>query len=80
MVLGGVSPQQMAEVQKVSQFIKGVIRVDYKEQTIKIELTSDNPDAQALIPGLVEQFSGALATQLSSFFAISGELIETNKS
>ncbi len=75
----GIDPAKMAEMQKVSQFIKGAIRVNYKEQYVKVELTSEDTDAQALIPQLLEQFSSALAVQLSSFFAIQGEIIETGK-
>ncbi len=78
MVLG-VNPQQLMEMQKVSKDIKGVIKINFKENTVQLFLSSDVPDAQALIPQLLEQFSGALAQQLSSFFAIKGELIETGK-
>ena len=75
----GVDPQKIAEMQKVSQHIKGVIRVDYSINTATIQLSSAIPDAAALIPQLLEQFAGSLAQQLSSFFAIKGEIIEVNK-
>ncbi len=69
----------MAVMQEVSKFIKGVIRVDYNNNTMQITFSSDMPNAQALIPNLLDQFSTALATQLSSFFAIKGEIIEVGK-
>ncbi len=75
----GVDPQKMAQMQKVSQYIRGAIEIDYKEHTVIIALASDNPEAQKLIPELIGQFGTALAQQLSSFFSIKGEIIEKNK-
>lgn len=75
----GVDPTKMAEMQKVSQHIIGKITVDYKVRTVTIQMSSSVPEAVALIPELLSQFSGALATQLSSFFAIKGEIVEINK-
>jgi len=75
----GVDPQKMAQMQAVSQYINGVIRIDYAESMVTIKFSSERPEAKELIPELLEQFSGALATQLSSFFAIKGELVEVNK-
>ncbi len=75
----GLDPKQMAAMQEVSKFIKGVIRVNYNDNTMQIAFTSDMPNAAALIPNLLDQFSTALATQLSSFFAIKGEIIEIGK-
>ena len=75
----GLDPKQMAAMQEVSKFIKGVIRVDYNDNTMQIAFSSDMPNAAALIPNLLDQFSTALATQLSSFFSIKGEIIEIGK-
>lgn len=75
----GVDPKKMAQMQAVSQHIDGVIRVDYAESMVTIKFSSRVSEAVELIPELLEQFSGALATQLSSFFAIKGELVEVNK-
>jgi len=75
----GLDPKQMAAMQEVSKFIKGVIRVDYNDNTMQVAFSSDMQNAAALIPNLLEQFSTALATQLSSFFAIKGEIIEIGK-
>ena len=75
----GLDPKQMAAMQEVSKFISGVIRVNYNDNTMQIEFSSDLQNAQALIPNLLDQFSTALATQLSSFFAIKGEIIEIGK-
>lgn len=75
----GVDPQKLAQMQRVSQYIDGLIRVDYKEQTVSIKLSSGVPDAKALIPQLLSQFSEALAQQLSAFFAVKGEIVEVNR-
>lgn len=75
----GVDPEKMAQMQKTSQHINGKIRIDYKANAVTIELSSIVPEAAAIIPDLLDQFSGALAQQLSAFFAIKGEIIEVNK-
>ena len=74
-----LDPQKMAQVQQISQHIKGEITVDYKKSTILIALVTNNPEAQALVNTLLDQFSGSLATQLSSFFSIRGEIEEIGK-
>lgn len=75
----GVKPEQIAKVQAVSKFIKGSIRVDYRENTIQLTLSSDMENAKKLIPGMMNQFAENLAVQLSSFFAIQGEIVEVGK-
>ncbi len=75
----GLDPKQMAAMQEVSKDIKAVVRVDYNNNTMQVAFSSDMPNAQALLPNLLDQFSTALATQLSSFFAIKGEIIEIGK-
>ena len=76
----GVRPDQIAKVQEVSKHIKGEIKVIYKENTVYLKLSSDVDEAKKLIPGMMSQFAENLATQLSSFFAIEGEIIEVGKS
>lgn len=77
--LGGIDPRQLAQVQEVSKHIKAEIRADYKESTVQFSLSSEVPEAQALIPNLIEQFVSALSQQLSSVFAIKGEIVEVSK-
>ena len=79
MVMPQIDPKKMAQVQQISQFIAGKITVNYKESTILIALNTDNADAQVLVNTLLDQFSGSLATQLSSFFSIKGEIEEIGK-
>ena len=75
----GLDPKQVAAMQEVSKFIKAIVRVDYNENMMQITFSSDMPSAQAILPNLLDQFSNALATQLSSFFAIKGEIVEIGK-
>lgn len=74
-----VDPQQLAKVQAVSKDISAKIVVNYKEYTVLLSMKSDVAEAKQLIPPLLEQFSNALATQLSSFFTIKGEMVEVGK-
>jgi len=76
----GVSPEQQAAMQKVSKFIEGEIRIDYAACTVAVKLSSSNPEAVAILPDLVGQLGTALAQQLAAFFAITGEIVEVNKS
>lgn len=77
--LGGVDPQKLAEIQTVSKDVRAEIRIDYGENAVRLFFSSETPGGQALIPQLLDQFSTALASQLSSFFAISGEIIEVGR-
>lgn len=78
-MLPGIDPQQLQRVQSVSKNIKGSIRIDYKENTVLLEFKTDVDGAKQMIPNMMSQFADSLATQLSSFFAIQGEIIEINK-
>lgn len=75
----GVNPAQLAKMQEVSRFIKAKVTVEYGKGSVTIQFNSDVPEAVALIPSLLDQFTSALASQLSAYFAIDGELIEKNK-
>lgn len=75
----GLDPTKLAQMQAVSKNIKARIEIDYTTNVTTLAFTTDDPAAAALIPNLMEQFSGALATQLSTFFSITGELVETGK-
>jgi len=75
----GIDPAKLAAVQQTSQNIKAKIVINYKEDSATIKLSSNDPQAAALIPGLLSQFVEGLATQLSSFFAIRGEISEIGK-
>jgi len=78
-MMPGVDPQKLAQVQQVSQYIKGEIVIDYNDGTVTIKMLSDNQQAVQMIPGLLGQFAEGLAVQLQSFFAIKGEIIEVGK-
>ncbi len=71
-----INPQQLAAVQAVSHHIKGKITIDYAESSVNVGLTSENEEAKALLPNLISQLAEALAIQLTSYFAIEGNIVE----
>jgi hypothetical protein len=78
-MIPGMDPAKLAAVQQTSQHINAEIEVNYNESAVKIAMTSENPEAVAMIPGLLKQFAEGLAVQLQSFFAIKGQLVEVGK-
>ena len=79
MVGPGLDPEKMAKVQAVSGKIDAEVRLDYNENKLILGLTTTDADAAELIPSLISQLGEALATQLSAFFAIQGEIVEVSK-
>lgn len=75
----GVDPAKMAAMQEVSKHITALIRVDYKEQTVNVCLSTSNEEANTIIPNLLSQFANSLAQQFSTMFAMKGEIVEVNK-
>lgn len=75
----GVDPAQLAKIQQVSKNVSGKILIDYPKGTVTLTLSTADPEAAKIVPGLLEQFGTALATQLNAFFAISGEIEEKGK-
>lgn len=72
----GVDPNQLAQIQAVTKNLKAQIVVSRN----KLELTvvTAAPDVvadQSVIQQLVDSLATSLAQQLSSFFAIQGELV-----
>ncbi len=72
----GVDPQKLMQVQGTTRFIKAEIRVDISSSRISLTMESENEEARAVIPKLLNQMATALATQLSTYFAIQGEIID----
>jgi len=78
-MFGGVDPAQLAKMQQVSKNVSGKILIDYPEGKVILTLSATDHEAAKIIPGLLEQFGGALSTQLGAFFAITGEIVEKGK-
>lgn len=76
---GMIDPQKLAEMQRVTQHIGGIIRVDYATKTMTVSLSSSVPEAATVIPSLLSQFADSLAQQFSTYLAIKGEIVEVNK-
>lgn len=75
----GIDPAKMAAMQEVSKHITALIRVDYKERTVNVCLSTTNEEASTIIPSLLSQFANSLAQQFSTMFAMKGEIVEVNK-
>jgi len=78
-MMPSINPQDLQKVQEFSKHITGEIRVDYSDCSVKLTLKTNNEQSKIIIPNLLSQFSENLATQMSSFFAIDGEIVEVNK-
>ena len=76
-----INPEQMKQVQAVSSGIHAKMVRDYKDNSVTLQLSvpSGNKQAITLSNKILNQFTDMLATQLSSFFAIKGEIIDRNK-
>ncbi len=69
-------PEKMMQVQKVTGKIKATIEVDRTKRTLTLSMDAQNAEALNAVEGLLDQLATALATQLQTFFAIEGEIIE----
>lgn len=76
---GGLDPVKMAEVQQTSGLINAEIRILHKEHEIHIKLTPTTPESMNFVKTFVPQFAETVATQLSAFFNIRGEIIDVGK-
>lgn len=74
-----VDPEQLRQAQIVGSKINCAVRIQYDKDTIQIMFHAVEPDAKTFIVRLLEQFGLSLAEQLSTFFAIKGEILETGK-
>jgi len=77
--MGQLDPNKVQQVQQISSRIKGEITVDYNENTISLKFIPQDDESAHFAKSLLPQWSEALATQLSSFFKIQGEIIEIGK-
>lgn len=71
-----LDPAKLAELQRVTQHIKGTIRIDAGNRSVNLTLDTDHPEAINAIPAILSQFAEQLANQLSAYMKIEGEIIE----
>jgi len=74
-----IDPAQLAAMQQKTRNIKAVIRVDYPDKSLKLSLSTDDPEGVPMIPNILGQFAQQLATQLYSFMLVEGKLVEHGK-
>ena len=72
----GVDPVKLAQVQRVTKYIRARVIVDTNHNTMTLQMMTDSEAAQTEIPNLLDQLAVGLGQQLSSFFGIEGELVK----
>jgi len=75
----GIDPEKMAAVQKTSQLINAEVRILHKEHEIHLKLVPSSPESIKFVKTFLPQFAETMATQLSAFFNIKGEIIDVGK-
>lgn len=73
MSMPGVDPQRVAELQKTSMKIKAKVVVDQKTKAIQLSLSTDDPEAAALIPNMLTVLAEGMDMQFSVMFGIKVE-------
>ena len=76
---GGLDPKKMAEVQQTSSKINAEVRILHKEHEIHLKLTPTTPESMNFVKTFLPQFAETMASQLSAFFSINGEIIDVGK-
>lgn len=74
-----MNPEQMAQLQQIQQLTKDVfaeVVIDKAAGTMMVTLSTKNPQAEEVIPNMLDQMSVSLGTQLESFFLIKGKIVE----
>lgn len=74
-----IDPKKMAEVQQTSSRINAEVRILHKEHEIHLKLVPTTPESLAFVKNFLPQFAETMATQLSAFFSIKGEIIDVGK-
>lgn len=74
-----IDPKKMAEVQQTSSRINAEVRILHKEREIHLKLIPTDPESANFVKNFLPQFAETMATQLSAFFSIKGEIIDVGK-
>ncbi len=72
---GGVDPEKAARVREVTKNITGVITINRKESMITLQLNTSDPNAAKAMDEFLSSFAQMLATQMQTFFGITGKII-----
>lgn len=79
MVQGNIDPAKMAEVQQTSSRINAEVRILHQEHEIRLKLIPTTPESLKFVKTFLPQFAQTMATQLSTFFSIKGEIVDIGK-
>ncbi len=78
-MFGNMDPEQMARVRETSAQVTAQIKIDHKEHEIHLKLIPTTPETFNFVSKFIPGFAETIATQLSSFFNIKGEIIDVGK-
>ncbi len=74
-----IDPKKLAEVKNTSSRINAEIRIFHKTHEIHLKLTPTTPESTTFVKNFLPQFTETMATQLSAFFGIKGDIIDVGK-
>ena len=73
---GMIDPALLKKAQTIGQHISGKIVVNYDDNTVTLDLAATTPESRAMLPTFIDKLAESMASQLGSFFAIKGEIVE----
>jgi hypothetical protein len=74
-----IDNEQMKEGQQVSGLVNAEVKILHKEHEIHLKLTPTSPESEKFVKNFLSQFAETMATQLSAFFNIKGEIVDVGK-
>ena len=78
-MVSNIDPEKMKEVQQTSSRINAEIRIMHEDHEIRLKMTPTTPEALKFVKTFLSQFAQTMASQLSAFFAIKGEIIDVGR-
>lgn len=79
MVLGTLSQTFLAWARLIMSHCHTTVLVNYQEGTVVWTISSQEPEAQAEIPGLLRGLMNALAQRVANFFKVTITITETDE-
>jgi len=78
-MFGNLDPQKVAQVQGVSKTINAEIRIHSSEHKLEILLRPTTVESATFVLKFLPNFAENIATQLNTFFGITGEIVDVSK-
>ena len=78
-MVNSLDPKKLAEVQQTSSRVNAEVRILHKEHEIRLKFRPTTPESMMFVKNFLPQFAETMASQLSAFFSIKGEIIDVGK-